>query len=76
MNTFTATFDYEGRAPTESFVKGVIESAGYTNLTKISVVEWEIKTRQSEETVQNGLDIAVENEGKYTGGKLTSVTVE
>ena len=75
MKRYTASFDYTGHAPTSSFMRDLINEAGYTNIKEISTVIWEIKTTQTQQTVETGLEIAIKNHGKYQGGEVTSVEV-
>jgi hypothetical protein len=76
MAVYTASFDYTGRAPTSSFMESLINGAGYTNIEEISIVTWEITTQQKLAVVKNGLEIEIKNNGKYTAGKIVSVSVE
>jgi len=76
MAKFTASFDYNGKAPTDSFMENFVKNdAGYSNATKQSTVTWKITTSDKKSNVEQNLTTTIENHGKYTAGNLTSVDV-
>lgn len=77
MAVFTASFDYTGKAPTDSFMENFVKNdAGYSNSKKQSTVIWKITTKDSESNVKQNLTTTIKQSGKYSNGNLTSVDVE
>jgi len=73
MNTFTVSFDYEGKPPTKEYITALLD--GLT-AQSVSIVIWTVVTKMDQDQLQHYLDTVIKNAKKYKGGKVTSATVE
>src|SRR5260370_35416900 len=67
----TASFKYSGQPPTSSFMRGLIEEAGYKNIRETNArLVWKITTTQTQQVVENGLKIVIKTHGRCTRGEI------